>query len=172
MIACGRSGSTRYDPDGMEEEWGAGAIWQIIQGSNRGTSICFGALARQPESPVVLHNEETSPRTFPWTIQDSDGAAPSRMIAPGDAARFGISSMRGSGRFGVRLVSSALNWTLGRGTISGRHSGKAVMLFAEGHVVGSEKGRQLHYSSWENGTRFHYDNQKHGRDSEMPSSPS
>ena len=90
---------------------------------------------------------------FPWTIRDSDVVAPSRMVAQGDATRFGISSMSDSGRFLVRFVSSAPNWTFGRGTISGRRSGKAVVLFADGHVA-SEKWRQLHYSSWENWTQF------------------
>ena len=64
------------------------------------------------------------------------------MIAQGDAPRFGIPSMSDSGRFLIRFVSSALNWTFGRVTISGSHSGKAVVLFADGHVD-SETPRQL-----------------------------
>ena len=47
------------------------------------------------------------------------------------------------------------------------HSGKANVLFADGHV-GSETTRQIEYPSLENWTRFNYDNKKHWRDSEMP----
>lgn len=109
----------------------------------------------------------TWPNTFPRTIRDSDVAAPSRMIAQGDAARFGIPLASDSGRFLIRFVSSLQNWSFGWNIISPRHSGNAVVLFANGHV-GSESLRQLLYPSLDNWIRFNYDNKKHWRDSEMP----
>ena len=53
--------------------------------------------------------------------------------------------------------------------VSRRHFGKANVLFADGHV-GSETPRQLLYPSVENWTRFNFDNKKHWRDGDMPSS--
>ena len=85
------------------------------------------------------------------------------MIAQGDASRFIMESGDGKQLFlvGVQTFHDF------QGHASSRHSGKVVVLFADGHV-GSETPRQLLYPSLENLTRFNYDNQKHWRDSEMP----
>ena len=114
--------------------------------------------------PVVVPNGETWPSVFPRTIRDSDVAAPSRMIAQGDASQFGKEP--GDGKrlyiFGLHPFHSFF------GLVSRRHSGKANVLFADGHV-GSETLRQLLFPSLENRTRFNYDNRQHWRDSDMPS---
>ena len=105
-------------------------------------------------------------------IRDSDIAAPARMIAQGDASRYGWWMSEGgwfavwtSPRHDFGFASFAIRSFCN--TISRRHSKKANVLFADGHV-GSETLRQLLYPSVENWTRFNYDNQKHWRDSTMP----
>ena len=99
-------------------------------------------------------------------IRDFAVVSPSRMIAQTDASRFGlidgefygvfrIAGVAGIGRFGL-----ADSFHPGRVNISRRHSGRANVLFADGHV-GSETLRQLLYPSVENLTRFNYDNRRH-----------
>ena len=80
-------------------------------------------------------------------------------------SRVGENSTRLSVRFYVGGIHG-FDWH----RISRRHSGKANVLFADGHVD-SETWRQLLYPLVENWTRFSFDNKKHWRDSEM-SSPS
>ena len=106
------------------------------------------------------------------TIRDSDITSPARMIAQGDASRYGWWTPEGgwfavwtSPRHDFGFASFAIRNFCN--TISRRHSKKANVLFADGHV-GSETLRQLLYPSVENWTRFNYDNQKHWRDSTMP----
>ena len=105
-------------------------------------------------------------------IRDSDIEAPARMIAQGDASRYGWWTSEGgwfavwtSPRHDFGFASFAIRNFCN--TISRRHSKKANVLFADEHV-GSETLRQLLYPSVENWTRFNYDNQKHWRDSTMP----
>ena len=103
-------------------------------------------------------------------IRDFQVVSPSRMIAQVDSSRYlfedgEIVSIRhsikapggvdGLGHLGLRMVS-----VLGQVNISCRHSGRANVLFADGHV-GSETLRQLLYPSVENLTRFNYDNRRH-----------
>ena len=81
------------------------------------------------------------------------------MIAQVDASRFGWESSR---RFFIveslkpPIYGSVFAWDV----ISSRHSGKANVLFADGHV-GSETPWQLLYPSLENWTRWNYDNRPH-----------
>ena len=99
-------------------------------------------------------------------IRDFQVVSPSRMIAQTDASRFGLidgefyavtgaGGIAGIGRFGL-----ADPFHSGQVNISRRHSGRANVLFADGHV-GSETLRQLLYPSVENLTRFNYDNRRH-----------
>ena len=113
-----------------------------------------------------------SHRSFSLGIRDLFGirdfavVSPSRMIAQTDASRFGlidgefyavsrIGGVIDIGRYGLRF-----SFDSGRVNISRRHSGRANVLFADGHV-GSETLRQLLYPSVENLTRFNYDNRRH-----------
>ena len=106
-------------------------------------------------------------------IRDFAVVSPSRMIAQTDASRYyfydgefypfqvRIAGIAGLGELG--LVDS---FHPGRVNISRRHSGRANILFADGHV-GSESLYEMLFPSLENWTRFNYDNKKHWR--EMPS---
>ncbi len=110
----------------------------------------------------------------PWSrslgIRDFQVVSPSRMIAQVDSSRYlfedgeivpiwhsitAPGGVDGLGQSGLRMVS-----VLGQVNISRRHSGRANVLFADGHV-GSETLRQLLYPSVENLTRFNYDNRRH-----------
>lgn len=159
VFALVRSGSTRYDLDDlarMEKEWGWGYKANHNGRNPDKNFLHLWGIDAQTGFPAVTYQDGGTiiSRIFPRTIQDSDVAAPSRMIAQGDATRFG-----GPYR---RLLIEVDFWTHYDFPwfASRRHSGKAVVLFADGHV-GSETYRQLLYPSLENWTRFNYDNQKH-----------
>ena len=145
----------------LKKEWGWGYLANhrgILAGPNL---ITHWGIDAETGPAAVVPNEETWASVFPRTIRDSDVATPSRMVAQGDATRFD----RATGLLHIQIPL----WPLKDfpGLASRRHSGKVVVLFADGHV-GSETYRQLLYPSLENLTRFNYDNQKHWRDSEMP----
>ena len=104
-------------------------------------------------------------------IRDFQVVSPSRMIAQIDASRYyfydgepfsiwSYPSIDAPG--GVYDLGLGLKFTFdsGRVNISRRHSGRANVLFADGHV-GSETLRQLLYPSVENLTRFNYDDRRH-----------
>ena len=162
VFALVRSGSTKYDStdlDRMEKEWGWGYLTNHDGYANgwKNRQRWWGIDAKRGPSVVLPKRDgESSARVFPRTIRDSDVAAPSRMIAQGDSTRF---EREGSGkRLRVQIPlwpPEDFPWFASR-----RHSGKTVVLFADGHV-GSETTRQLLYPSLENLTRFNYDNQKH-----------
>ena len=168
VIALVRSGDPLIHPtvdvDYVNKlEWGWGYLANhsgIHPGPNRRPRWGIDAVTGPG---VVVPNGRTWHSIFPRTILDSDVVSPSRMIAQGDASLFGKEP--GDGKrlaiYGVHPDHS-FPWLVSR-----RHSGKANVLFADGHV-GSETLRQLLYPSVENWTRFNYDNQKHWRDSTMP----
>lgn len=159
VFALVRSGSTKYDSadlDQFEKEWG----WDYVAnhtGRNPGPNrILRWGIDAVTGTAIVVPNGKTWPSTFPRTIRDSDVVAPSRMIAQGDASRYW-----GSGDSRWLLIRRYI-WPFHdfNGSASRRHSGKAVVLFADGHTA-SETPRQLLYPSLENWIRLNYDNKKH-----------
>ena len=173
LFALVRSGDPLIHPsslrvdhnDHLEQEWGWGYFanhYGFTVGSN---SKRRWGIDAETGPPVVVPNGKTWPSIFPRTIRDSDVVSPSRMIAQGDASRFGAASD------GKRLIINGIHSftsSLFPSTASLRHAGQANVLFADGHV-GSETLRQLGFPSVENWTRFSYDNKQHWRDSFMPS---
>ena len=158
MFSMVRSGSVHapflLSVNRLEEYWG----WGYLQ-NHRGR-LNVGNQTGQKARGI---SAETAPFV---TIRDSDVVSPSRMIAQGDASRFGFHN-ENSKRLSVKLLNSefgGFSWL----KVSRRHSGQANVLFADGHV-GSETLRQLRYPSLENWARWNYDNKKHWRDSDMPS---
>lgn len=161
MLALVRSGSTRYDSAVLETEWGWGYL-----ANHKGKDTPWPKpnprwgidAVTGPDDVLPLRAGENWPRRIPRTIRGSDVAAPSRMIAQGDASRFIMESGDTTHLFlvGVQTFHDF------QGHVSSRHSGKVVVLFADGHA-GSETYRQLFYPSLENWTRFNYDNKKHWR---------
>lgn len=87
---------------------------------------------------------------------------PSRMIVQGDAVRFSLGYSLLPNPNQIHIWYKRLGLDFRRGQISRRHSGKVVVLFADGHVA-SETKQQLEYPSLENWTRWNYDNKKHWR---------
>lgn len=75
------------------------------------------------------------------------------MIAQGNASRFRRTSDSNILYIKINLVTGLFRSEFSLETISRRHSGKAVVLLADGHV-GSEMIRQLEYPSFENWMRF------------------
>ena len=174
VFALVRSGSTKYDSDDlarMEKDWGWSYLMNRdgrISGQmyhNGKTIIDFGNNGRWgidavTGPPAVVQGKGGWARYFPRTIRDSDVAAPSRMIVQGDGVRF---SFDGPDINRIRIYPPHKSPI---GSLSGfrgaRHSGKVVVLFADGHVA-LETKKQLEYPSFENWTRWNYDNQKHWR---------
>ena len=155
MFSMVRSGSVRvsFSIDRLEEEWGWGYL------DNHWGRLNVGDATGQKARGI---SAETAPSI---TIRDSDVVSPSRMIAQGDASRFGfIGNSKNLSVIGAGWPFSDFSWF----RVSRRHSGQANVLFADGHV-GSETLRQLGFPSLENWARWNYDNQKHWRDSDMPS---
>ena len=152
-------------PESRPFSWGFG--YQLngtgIGGSGIGDGLYgMAAFHELPDGPVS--------RFVPRGIRDSDIVSPSRMIVQADASRFGFRKDR------LQLIEIPhphLYWFSSYfGSVSfqiaRRHSGRANVLFADGHV-GSETLYQMLYPSLENWTRFNYDNRQHWRDSDMPS---
>ncbi len=153
-------------PPGITSPWGPDFIpWGYLQND-------FGLIPSSFFREVKWWGISGHPlRPSGWTrgIRDFQVVSSSRMIVQADGSRFGNSSL---GNFHLDLFSQGFlgihssRYSL---NIARRHSGQANVLFADGHV-GSETLRQLLYPSVENWTRFNFDNQKHWRDSDMPSS--
>ena len=177
MFSMVRSGSVSVHApflsvNRLEEYWGWGYLQNHLGRLNvgytrtrqkdRGISAETGDAIEQFVGKVGIFPHG---RSFPRTIRDSDVVSPSRMIAQGDASQFGFPhDFQGKLRVLGSLIHSGFHFR----SISRRHSGQANVLFADGHV-GSETLRQLGFPSLENWARWNYDNQKHWRDSDMPS---
>ena len=99
-------------------------------------------------------------------IRDSAVVSPSRMIVQADGSYFVRS--RGGGIAISRGGFDGISSSGGSVSVARRHSGQANILFADGHV-GSESLHQMLYPSFENWTRFNFDNKKHWLDGDMPS---
>ena len=93
FFALVRSGSTRYDLDDlarMEKEWGWGYKANHYGRTPDENFRRDWGINAQIGAPVVTYQDDgIISRLFPRTIRDSDVAAPSRMVAQGDATRFG-----------------------------------------------------------------------------------
>ena len=93
VFALVRSGDPLVDSlvevDDVAKEWGWGYLANHI-GRDPGPNFepLWGISAEIGRAVVVL-NGKTWPSVFPRTIRDSDVVSPSRMIAQGDASRFG-----------------------------------------------------------------------------------
>ena len=167
MFSMVRSGSFRGAPwlpvDRPEEEWGWGYLQNHTGRLNVGDQSGQKAkgISAETGDPIPQFVDGRLVRDFPRTIRDSDVVSPSRMIAQGDASRFGFSG--NSTKISIWSVNS-LSWV----RVSRRHSGQANILSADGHV-GSETLYQMLYPSLENWTRFNYDNRQHWDDGDMPS---
>ena len=170
MFSMVRSGSVPvYAPlisvHRIEEDWGWGYLQNHIGMLNIGNITGQKAKGISAETGDAIEVGGWHGRTFPRTIRDSDVVSPSRMIAQGDGSAFGFMEDWGSKPLVIERLRSGFSFLL---SVSRRHSGQANILFADGHV-GSETLRQLGYPSLENWARWNYDNQKHWRDSDMPS---
>ena len=168
MVRSGYPVSTWVSVDRIKEDWGWGYLQNHRGRLNVGNQIGQKVMGISAETgdPISQFVDGRLVRGFRRTIRDSDVVSPSRMIAQGDASRFGFYN-ENSKRLSIESSNSEFgdfSWL----TVSRRHSGKVNVLFADGHV-GSETLRQLGYPSLENWARWNYDNQKHWRDSDMPS---
>ena len=161
MFSMVRSGVPVHPPfisvDRLEEDWGWGGYQQ-----NHVGMLNIGNITGQKRRGISAETASSI------TIRDSDVVSPSRMIAQGDASRFGFRESWGSMKLSVKGSAAAGGGGFHFHSVSRRHSGQANVLFADGHV-GSETLRQLGFPSLENWARWNYDNRQHWRDSDMPS---